>query len=300
MSTHTPARPRLAAAPLAPMWALAHLEAIRVLRHPAPWIGILLWAAANAATLLTTPSWSTSQYEELTYSVTYLCLGVSVATAYTFGRERAHLSEDAPMSAEHRAAARLIGCLSLVGLVAAAVAVGAMWLRVAGGVAMGEEPGRTLHAHFTLPELLQPVALAAVAVSLAAAVVHVTRHPLAASVVLFCLWFIAGPAYWALNGPVLRWLTPVQVQPLVLDVAPGATDPLTLPSSWLLLRPDEYRDVWSRIVVLPELAAWHVVYLLGLALLAAAVAIPGYRRRLAVPGVAVAGVAVLFQAIVSP
>lgn len=300
MSIQTSARPRVAAAPLAPMWALARVEAVRVMRHPAPWIGILLWAAANAATLLTTPSWSTSQYEELTYSVTYLCLGVSVATAYAFGRERVGLSEDAPMSAEHRAAARLLGCLSLVGLVAVAVAVGAVWLRLVGGVAMGEEPGRTLHAHFTVPELLQPVALAALSVTLAAAVVHVARHPLAASVVLFCLWFIAGPGYWVVNGPVLRWLAPVQVQPLRLEAAPAATDPLTLPADWLLLRPDQYRDEWSRIVVLPELAAWHVVYLLGLALLAAAVAIPGYRRRLAVSGVALAGVGVLLQAIVSP
>jgi hypothetical protein len=300
MSTPTEARPRLAAAPLAPLRALARIEAGRVLRHPAPWIGILLWAASNAFTLMSPPRWSTAQYSELTYSMTYLALGVSVATAYAFGRERANLCEEAPMPAERRAAARLLGCLSLAGLVAVAVAAGALWLRLAGGVALGVEPGRTLHAHFTLAELLQPVALTAFAVALAAAVVHMVRHPLAASILLFVMWFIAGPAYWVVNGPVLRWFAPVLVQPLELDVAPPSTDPLTLPTGWLLQPPGEFQPYWARIVVVPELAAWHALYLLGLALLAAAVAIPGYRRRLAALGAVVAGVAVLLQASVTP
>ncbi|HSO65460.1 MAG TPA: hypothetical protein VLQ78_10200 [Ornithinibacter sp.] len=300
MSTLTKARPRLAADPQAPLWALARIEARRMLRHPAPWIGILMWAASNAFTLLSPPRWPTAQYQELTYSMTYLCLGVSVATAYAFGRERSNLSEEAPMPAHHRAAARLLGCLSLVGLVALAVAVGALWLRLAGGVALGVEPGRTLHAHFTSAELLQPVVLTAFAVALAAAVVHVVRHPLAASILLFVMWFIAGPAYWVVNGPVLRWFAPVQVQPLELNVAPPGTDPLTLPAGWLLQPPGEFQDHWARIVVVPELAAWHGVYLLGVTLLAAAVAIPVYRRRLAALGAVLAVVAVLIQASVTP
>ena len=300
MSTTTLARPRVATSSHSPLRALARIEAGRMLRHPAPWVGILLWAASNALTLTTAPRWPTSQYQELTYSMTYLCLGVSVATAYAFGRERTNLCEDAPMPAHQRAAARLLGGLSLVALVAVVVGVGALWLRLAGGVALGVEPGRTLHGHFTLAELLQPVVLTAFAVALAAAVVHLVRQPLAASILLFVMWFIAGPGYRVLNGPVLRWLAPVQVQPLELNVAPPGTDPLTLPPGWLLQPPSEFQDHWARIVVVPELAAWHAVYLVGLTLLAGAVAIPGYRRRLAVPGAVLAVVAVALQASVTP
>ena len=51
---------------------------------------------------------------ELTASATYLCLGVSVAAAYAFGRERTNVSEEASMPADQRAAGRLLGGLSLV------------------------------------------------------------------------------------------------------------------------------------------------------------------------------------------
>ena len=52
---------------------------------------------------------------------------------------------------------------------------------------------------------------------------------------------------------------------------------------------------------MPELAAWHDLYLVALTLLAAAVALPGrYRNRLAVVGAIVAVVSVLLQASVTP
>lgn len=301
MSTTTQARPRLATTGPAPLRALARIEAGRMLRSPAPWIGIALWAASNAFTLTSAPRWVSSQYMELTASATFLCLGVSIAAAYAFGRERTNLSEEASMPADQRAAGRLVGGLALVGLVAVVVAAGALWLRLGGGLAMGAEPGRTLHAHFSLPELLQPVLVAAFAVALGAAVVHVVRHPLSASIVLFVMWFIAGPAYWTINGPVLRWLAPVQVQPISVEVASAHTDPQTLPATWLLEGPGPFQDYWARIVVVPELAAWHDLYLVALTLLAAAVALPGrYRRRLVVVGASVAVVAVLLQASVTP
>jgi hypothetical protein len=301
MSTTTQARPRLATAGQAPLRALARIEAGRMLRSPAPWVGILLWAGVNTLTLTQPASWVSSQYEELTTSATYLCLGVSVAAAYAFGRERVNVSEEGSMAADERAAARLLGGLSLVALVAVVVAAGALWLRLRGGVAMGAEPGRTLHAHHTLPELLQPVLLAALAVAVGAAVVHLVRHALAASIILFVGWFIVGPAYWVINGPVLRWVAPLQVQPLHVEVAPASIDPFTLPASWLLEGPGQFQDYWARLAVVPQLAAWHDLYLVALTLLAAAVALPGrYRRRLLVVGASVAVVAVLLQASVTP
>lgn len=128
-------------------------------------------------------------------------------------------------------------------------------MRWTGGIPLGGEPGRTLHAQFTLPELLQPVAMAAFAVTAGAAAARLLRHPLAGSIAMSVLWFIAGPAYWTLNGPVLRLFAPLMVQPYNVEVAPAATDPLTLPSTWLLEGPGPFQPYWARLVIVPELGA---------------------------------------------
>lgn len=301
MNTTALARPRAATTVERPFAALARIEAGRMLRHPAPWLGIVLWLAASYATLASNPSWSTAQYQSLQASAVFLAAGVSVAAAYAAGRERVGLAEDAPMSVEDRAAARLVGGLALVALIAVVVAVGGLWLRLSGGVALGNEPGRTLSAQFSLPELLQPVALGAFAVAAGAAATRLLRHPLAGSIAVSVLWFLAGPAYWTINGPVLRWFAPLMVQPYNIEAAPADADPLTLPATWLLEGPGPFQPYWARLVVVPELAAWHDVYLVALTLLTAAVALPGrYRRPLLVSGAVLGVVAVLLQARVSP
>ena len=220
---------------------------------------------------------------ELTASATFPRLGVSIAVAYAFGRERTNVSEEASMPADQRAAGRLLGGLSLVGLVAVVVAAGA---RVAAAARRPPPRSRTGPDRCmpTSPSRSSssPCSSRRFAVALGAAVVHLVRHPLTASIVLFVFWFIAGPAYWTINGPVLRWIAPVQVQPISVEAAAAHADPLTLPATWLLEGPGPFQDYWARIVVLPELAAWHDLYLVALTLLAAAVALPGrYRRPLA-------------------
>jgi hypothetical protein len=177
----------------------------------------------------------------------------------------------------------------------------ALWLRSTGGLSLGVEPGRTENAHHTFPELLQLVLLAGFAVALGAAIVHVLRRRLAAAIVVVLGWFLVGGTYWMFNGPVLRAFTPLQVQPVTVEVGPWDADPSTFPSSWLLTAPNEYQDFWAREVVSPAMAAWHDLYLVGLVLLATAVAVPGRPRRPLLAGglvLAVAGVAL--QMVVAP
>jgi hypothetical protein len=294
LATH--ARRRPAATHAGPFWALVRVEAGRLLRHPAPWAAALLWLATAAVTLANEPRWPAAQYTELMAATAFLGLGVSLAAAHAASRLRTDLAEDAPLPAEDRAAAQLVAGLALVALVAVLVAGGALWLRLTGGITLLLEPGQARSVFFSLPELLQPVVVAALAVAVGAAVVRVVRHLLPASVVLVVLWFLVGPAYWVSNGPVLRWLTPVQVQPLDIWAAPPTADPTTLPAQWLLQAPGPYQDFWARITFSPALAAGHDVYLLGLTLLAAAVAVPGRRRRvLLVAGAALAVAGALLQ-----
>lgn len=299
MTVTTVAQPRVTTAPSRALRVLALIEARRMLLHPAPWLGLLLsvWFGMSVFE----EPWSGARYTGLVSAFTPLLLGVSVASASAFGREGTPVCDEAPMSRATRSEARLLGGLSLVGLVALVVAVGAVVLRVTGGLALGDEPGRTTHAHYTWPELLQPVLLAAFAVALGAAAVHLLRHWLVASVVLFVYWFLVGATYWVFNGDVLRWLTPMQVQPVSVEVGPVSTDPTTFPASWLLSSPGEFQDHWARLVVSPALAGWHDLYLVALTLLAVAVAAPGrLRRPAAVLGVGLAVLAVVLQHLATP
>ena len=299
MTTTTLARARVSATPRSAVGQLARIEAGRMLRHPAPWIGVAL--SAWFATVTVVDTWASSAYHGPLIALTPLLLGVSVASASAFAREHTAVSDDAPMSLSQRSLARLLGGLGLVGLVAVVVAAGAGWLAVTGGLPLGDEPGRTEHASYSAPELLQPVLLAAFAVTLGAALAHALRHPLGASIVAFVVWFLLGPTYWLSNGPVARWLTPVQVQPIPVDVGPAETDPTTFPSTWLLSTPGEYQEQWVRLVVSPAVAGWHDVYLVGLALLLGAAAVPGRLRRPALlAGLLLAAVAVAMQRAVMP
>jgi hypothetical protein len=292
------APPRVAA-PRPATAELARVEARRIWRHPAPWLGLALaawWLTGSAA-----EDWASARYDGLLTAFTPVLLGVAMASVTTFGRGRAALADDAPMATSSRSVARLLAGLPLVGLVAFIVAAGTVWLRATGGVRLGDEPGLTMHAHYTLPELLQPVLLAGFAVALGAAVVHVVRSQLAAHVLLFVYWFLVGGAYWMFQGRGVQLVTPLQVQPNTVDVGPPTTDPTSFPSDWLLSVPGEYQPFWGRLVVSPQLAAWHDVYIVALTLLCVAVAVPGrLRRPLLLAGAVLAVGAVAMQAVVTP
>lgn len=292
------ARPRVAAR-RPPTTELARAEARRMVRHPAPWVGILLsvWWLQGVVE----EDWASARYEGLISAFGPLLLGISMAAATTFGRGRTPVAEDAPVGSGARATARLLGGLPLVGLVAVIVAGGAAYHRATGGVRLGDEPGLTLHAHHSLPELLQPVLLAGFAVALGAAVVQLVRSHLAAQVLVFVFWFLVAGTYWLFQGPVVQALTPLAVQPNLVEVAPVETDPTTLPSHWLLSAPNDYQDHWARLVVSPELAAWHDVYLVALTAVLVAAVTPGrWRRALLLTGTVVAVGAVGMQLVTAP
>ena len=198
MTLVTEAPPRLAAAPRATIGALARIEGRRMLRHPAPWLGLVLvaWWVQNTFE----QSWTGARYNGLVPALTPLLLGISLASLSAFGRELVPVADDAPMDFSRRSYARLLAGIVPVALTTVIVVAGEVWLRTRGGLDLGDEPGRTVHAHYTLPELIQPVLLAALAVAVGAALVHVIRQRLVASIVLVVGWFLFGPTYWLFGG----------------------------------------------------------------------------------------------------
>ena len=117
-----------------------------MLRHPAPWGGLLL--TVLSARDIDPASWASAQYQGLQSSLTPLLLGISLAAASAFGREHVAVSDDAPVEPIRRSLARLLGALPLVGLMVVVIVAAAVWLRSTGGLGLGDEPGRTEHAYY--------------------------------------------------------------------------------------------------------------------------------------------------------
>lgn len=298
MTLMTETAPRRASSSRASLSTLTLIEARRMLRHPALWLSLplVVWWASG----LFEEEWSGARYTGLLPSLAPLFLGISLASVSAFGRELVPVADDAPTSPTRRSVARLLAGLGPVAVAVAVVVAGTVWLRLRGGLDLGDEPGRTLHAHYTLPELLQPVILAVVAVAAGAATVHLLRSRLAAAIVLVVGWFV-GSTYWLFSGTVVRYLAPVQPQPVQAEVGPWSADPTAFPSTWLLSAPGEYQDHWARVVVSPAIAAWHDVYLIGLTAVLVGIAIPGRSRLpLLLGGLVVAVAGVVMQAVVWP
>jgi hypothetical protein len=270
---------------------LAWLESRRLMATP--WLLAVPVFTALLVRAIRQPDWSGAVYGSAQMLAGPYLAAVSVLIALACLRDRSPLVEDAPVTVRQRIVARMLAGVPFVVVMAAVVAPAAVWLRSVGGLDLGDEPGRTLHAHFTLPELLQPVVLTALVVTLGAAVARLVRNRLGAATVLFVLWFVSSLMYWAVNGPAARFFALVQSQPVVVRVGPVDADPASFPASWLLAAPGQYQDYWGRVVVSPSLAAWHDVYLLGLTALFAGFAVRGRSGRLLMVGgllVAVAGV----------
>ncbi|PVG84301.1 hypothetical protein DDE18_01325 [Nocardioides gansuensis] len=280
--------------------ALARQEARRHLRSPMLPLGLagfvyLAWVTR------TSDDWSGIEYGGMPGAGVTLFLGVSLLVASSFRRERAGLVEDAPTGETTRATGRLLGAGVLVLVVAAATAVQVMVMRAGGGVDLGDEPGRTLHAHHTLPEVLQPVCVALVAVALGALLGRRVQQRAATTIALFAFWYLTAGITWLFQAAPVRPWSIVMVHPVEVRVGPHSADPLTFPEEWLLSAPDAYEPFWGRLVVSPELATAHDMWLIGLACVLVAFALPRRTRgRLLVVGGMVAAVAVIAQYAVAP
>jgi len=279
---------------------LARLEARRHLRSP-----VLLLALPGTLYLTflmsDTDDWEKFAYTNMPIIPLPLYLAVSVLVAASFRRERARLAEDAPTSEAVHAAGRLLGSGVLVLLVVAVTVAHAVAAYALGGLQLGEKPGQTLHAHHTLPEMLQPVFVALVAVALGDLLGRRTASRATTTVILFVTWYFAGAISWLFQAAPVRPFSIIQLQPVLVRAGPEDADPLTFPETWLLEPANEYQPFWGRWIVSPELVVAHDVWLVGLACLLVAFALPRTSRdRLLVVGGVLATLAVIAQYAVAP
>jgi hypothetical protein len=282
--------------------ALVAVELRRTLRSPVVPVGALasvwyLWTISPA-----TEAWAGSAYQELAIVSAPLLAATSWAAARSFHRERTPVSQAAPVREGTRALARLVAASPMVGLAALLAVLVALRERALGGLVLGTEPGRTSEALHSVPELGQHVALALLAVALGAALGRRVSRLVLALPLLLLFWFGAGGLYWLFGSRALTAFSVVQVQPVVVPVGPATADPMAFPAHWLLEGPGEYRDGWARLLVSTDLAWWHCGWLLGLAAVLLAVAVPAgtARRGLLIGGLGVAVVCAVAQLQVIP
>ena len=281
--------------------ALARAEARRLLRSPLLWLGVALSVLFAWATVQVPEDWSGARYQSAPLALGPLVVMISMVVAGSFQREHVGLSAEAPVGEELRTAGRLLGASVLVALVAVLTAAGAVWVRTHGGFDLGDEPGRTLHAQFTLGEVLQPVALACLGVAVGAAAGRRLRNRATAVLLLFVGWFPFVMVSWGFQHRSVTPFSVIQIQPISVPIGPIAANPLDFPSSWLLSQPGEYQDHWARLFVSAHLSAGHDLWLLGLACLFLAVAVPrGRRTPLLVAGLLLAVTGVVWQYAVIP
>jgi hypothetical protein len=280
---------------------LAGTEARRMLLSPALWLGLALSLWWLLSTHPDHEPWPGEAYRVMAVCSAPLLLGISVVTAGSFHRERSGVATEAPVGEGRRAAARLLATVPLVGVAAAFAAFSGWRQQALGGMRLGYAPGRTDAALLTLGELGQHVALAVLAVALGAALGRRVPWLGASLPALLAVWFLAS-VYWLWGSLSMTAFSVIQAQPIHVPVGPPGLDPQTLPADWLLSAPDQYTPVWMRLFVSEALAWGHDLWLVGLALLLVAAAVPGRVARAALLGggavLAVAGAVV--QLVVLP
>lgn len=281
---------------------LGRLEARRALRAVPFWVG----SAATGLYLLQVaggPTWQSESYQMVgTVAFGPLYAGIFVSAVLAGSRDRAAelpLAEEAALDARHRSAARLVGVLTHVAVVALIVAITAIATRIEGGFWIGDGDTRIDDALHTPPELLQPILAAALAGTAGIAVGRATRLRSATAIAGGLLWMLSSLIYWVWQSVPLRYVTALQAQPIEVEL-PRGTLPTDMPGMQLS-SPGEFQDAWRWVVVDAAMAAWHDVYLFALVLVCVGLALRGRSGRVlgSVGALAAAG-AVVAQIVVAP
>ena len=256
---------------------LARLEASSMLRRTSIWLGLALSLLLIVSGAFADEEWSAQKYQSMIpLGVFPMTIAVFVAGVRAGNRDRwAHgvpLAGEAALDGDQRTVARLASLIVPVGIAATLTAGIAIVSRIEGGFWVGDGQSRTENAVHSIFELLQPALVVAVVGAGAVGVGRWVVRAGPAIVIGAFLLFATGSVYWMWNAPYAYAIALMQVQPL------GELDVIHTPTAFL-----------------------HDVYLIGLVVLFAGLALRGTtRRRLAAAGGGLAVLAAAAQLAVTP
>lgn len=297
-TTTVPTQPMIVAS----IRTLGWIEARHYLRRISVWVGL---GITVLFLLLRAQDWSGDSYStKAARAFAPLILGVFVAGVRTGNRDRhgdaSPVAEEAPLDADNRTAARLLGLVAPVGLCVITVIGVVIASRIEGGYWIGNTPRRTDTAQHSWLVLQQPPLLVALAGAAGVAAGRAVRHSATVIIAGGAFWFVAFGAYWAWNVQPLHVIAVIQTQPMSIDLGPGIVAE-QLPANWLAHAPDQYEAHWRRQLVHLPTVAGHNLYLLGLLGVACGLAIRKlWGRQLAICGLAIAIAGVAFQLAIMP
>lgn len=248
--------------------ALAGVEAWRNLRSPL--LLVVLAFTALSVMNMNTADWSGGTYSTLPLYFVPLAGGTFFLGLRSAGRDHRSdlppLGEDCALDETVRTAGRLLGLAVFPAIAAAGVLVIEVASRIEGGYWIGDAPRRTDTALHTPFELLQPIALVALAGAAGVAAGRRFRHRTPIAVLGGVMTFLFWGAYWAFQWPPMFVMSLVQTQPIARWAGPTSAAAYSFPDHWLVSY-DDYEKVWSRQYVDQPLIGGHVLYLVGLTVL---------------------------------
>jgi hypothetical protein len=256
--------------------ALARVEARRNLRSPLLLV-VMAYSVLSVMSMLGIGwsggvDWSGGTYTGLPLYFVPLAGGTFFLGLRSAGRDhRADvppLGEDCPLDETARATGRLLGLAVFPAIAAVGVLMVAVVSRIEGGYWIGDSLWRTDTALHTPFELLQPVALVALAGAAGVAAGRRFRHRTPIAVLGAVITFLVVAAWWMVQWPPMFVVAPVQMQPISRSAGPIGT----FADHWLVSY-DNHENYWARQYVDQPLMGGHVLYLVGLTVLCVASAL---------------------------
>ena len=256
------------ASPREPVVAIARVEGLRLLRHPAFIVGLVASVAVQRLGV-GVEDWAGQDYHESINGWAFVWVGTLLAAALVAGRER--LVEDTelfpatPVRPSHRVLGTALGLMGPA--LATAVAVGAMAaLTAADGGFLHGNGGYERRVMPHVFEWLQPVVLVILAGVVGIAIAHLRRARLAALVAAGLVTYLSTLAIWVFQAHPARVLHPLMFpayeRRLPESFVPGAREAVPHPLT-VADRVTAWRETRFDTVAL----GWHLVYLGGLILL---------------------------------
>jgi hypothetical protein len=263
------------AASRTPWLGVAAVEAVRLIRHPAFLVGLLLTSLHLLFPLFSEEEWSGQGYFNAMTANVWVCAGTLIAAACVAGRDRwlrdVELFPATPVTPGDRVAGTALALAAPVAVTSVVAIAAAAWYAGRGGFAFGDAP----FTDSIDPPLLQWVqgpALVALAGMAGIAVSQLPRLRLLGLLVLTAVTWACGIAPWLFGEHPYRVLHPFMYPRYEARVPWQATE------TWKagdppLLRPVDYALYWREMRFDTSALWWHLGYVAGFVLLLAWAAI---------------------------
>ena len=250
-----------------PVLAVARVEAVRLVRHPAFLVGLAGTIAGQP--LGRAENWGGQSYYTSMTGWTFLWVGTLVAGALVAGRQRivgdTEVFPATPVTRRDRALGTVLA-LAGPALVATAAAVTfALAVGAGGGFTQGDGAwARKIQPHPF--EWVQPVLLVVLAGVVGVTLAQLRRGRLTAVLVAALFTFFGGTFIWAFQTHPFRVLHPFMFGTYELGL-PRSFSPVDWgPDSPPLIPPGEFHATWHSVLTDTAALGWHLVYVGGLVL----------------------------------